>query len=262
MKTDIKELEQLKDKTFVLHLTISKENLLKEYQEVLKAFQKNFTKKGFRQGNVPLNIVESELDQNQAYSEILSHLLSHLYQDKVKEYGLRPVIDPQIKITNPPLTLDKDWLVDVTAAELPQIELDKNLYQKIAKNNSSTDLIIKTLLENTKVTLPQILIESDVQKNLSRMVDQIESAGMKVEDYLKSKNETSKSYQEKIEKQVKEEWTINLAINQISINEKIQVESKDAEEIFKKQPEMKNNPELVFYLLTQQKVIDFLKNLK
>ena len=61
-----------------------------------------------------------------------------------------------------------------------------------------------------------------------------------------------------MEQRISEEWTLNLAISQIALSQKITPDAKEIEEIVKKNPKLSSNPDLAYYLLTQQKVIDYL----
>jgi len=102
---------------------------------------------------------------------------------------------------------------------------------------------------------------NDVNRRLSELVDQLQLAKLTLDQYLKNKKTTLVKYREELEKQVKNDWTLNLAINQIAIDQKLKVEEKEIKDIFTKSPELKNDPNLVYYLLTQQKVLDYLQNI-
>lgn len=268
MKPKTTDLQKNADKSFTLSFSIDQASLAEEKVHVLTAFQVEFETKGFRKGKAPMNVVESQISPTALIEEVLSHTLSHLYQHKLEENNLKPICDPQINIKNPPLSWDKSWEVEVTACELPEIKLDPKYLSEISKINKSDskddqkmDQTIKLLLDLSKVELPKMLIDSDLQKQLSNLVDQVQQSGLTVEQYLKSKNENIKDYTAKIEKQIRQEWQLNLCISQIAISEKLEVSQGEVEDVIKKQPDLAKNPNLVYYLLTQQKVFDFLKKL-
>ena len=77
----------------------------------------------------------------------------------------------------------------------------------------------------------------------------------------KNKNIDISQLRKDTETQIKKDWTLNLAINQIAIDNKINVEKEDTEKLFEKNPELKQDPNLVIFLLTQQKVLEHLKKL-
>lgn len=268
MKPKSVDFIQNPDKTFTLNFTLEQTTLQSEKIHVLESFQEDFETKGFRKGKAPLNVVEANVSPTALIEEVLSHTLSHLYQHKLEEHKLKPITDPQINIKNPPLTWDKSWEVEVTACELPDIKLDPKYKSAVAKinktdskDNDKMDQTIKVLLDSSKVDLPKMLVDADLQKQLSNLVDQVQQSGITVEQYLKSKNETIKDYTAKVEKQIRQEWQLNLCISNIAVAEKIEVSKAEVDEIIKKQPDLAKNPNLVYYLLTQQKVFDFLKKL-
>jgi FKBP-type peptidyl-prolyl cis-trans isomerase (trigger factor) len=269
MKTNPpKEFQQLKDKTFILTLTLPKTNIDKTYQSVLKSVQAEFESKGFRKGKAPLDVVTANVSESKLIEEVLSQLLSETYSQKIKEYSLHPVVQPQIKVQNPPLTFDKDWQVEVTGCELPQITLDpkyigeiKIINQDQKNDNEKLNLTIESLIKNSQVELPDVLIKADVNNKMSQLVDQTQQAGLTINQYLKSKNLTLEQYQQNLEKQIKSEWVTNLAIDAIARERKFTVSEEEVKALVAKNQQLAQNLNMVYYLLTQQKVFEYLKKL-
>lgn len=251
------------DKTFVINATILKGDIEKEYKNILSTVQKSFESKGFRKGKVPLDIVESQVSKTKIIEEVANNLISKVYSAEIKAKNLKPIISPQIKILNPPVTTDKDWQIEITGCELPDIKIDPK-YQEEVKKSTSKDAnkIFEIILKHSQVQLPPILIESDVNQRLSQLVDQILQAGLTIEQYLKSKGTTLEKYKQELVSQLTKEWTLNLAVSAIAKKNKITVGKKDIDELMAKDPKIPNNPNLIYFILEQQKVIDFLKTLK
>lgn len=276
MKTNQPNFKKLEDKTFIFNLEISKEDIQKEYQSTLKSVQTDFELKGFRKGKVPLNIVEENISTSKVMEEMASHLISHAYSDKIKELELKPIIQPKIQIKNPPISLDKNWEIEITGCELPEIKLDEKYIESIKKINNSkpekTDAkenkeeklnkIFDVLLKSAKITLPAVLIESETENRLSQLVEQVSQAGLTINDYLKNIKKTLEEYKKEIESQIVKEWTLNLCIDQISKDQKIEIKEQDAKDFLAKNPQLASNINLVYYFLIQQKVFDYLENLK
>jgi FKBP-type peptidyl-prolyl cis-trans isomerase (trigger factor) len=268
MKTAKQELQQLKDKTFILTLILKKEDVDLTYQKVLKSVQADYESKGFRKGKVPLDIVKSGIDETKIIEEVLTTLISDAYTHKVKEYNLHPIIQPLVKVLNPPIIFGKDWEVEINGCELPQTTLDpkykdeiKTINQTKENDNEKLNKTIEILVKNSKVDIPEILIKADIDNKLSQLIDQTAQAGLTVNQYLKSKNQTLEQYQNNLNIQVKTEWITNLAIDQIARDHKLEVTDTEAQQLISKNKQFSNNPNLVYYLLTQQKVFEFLKNL-
>lgn len=270
MKPNSEEIKKSNDKTFVLNLTIKLADIKKEYQEHLKNFQANFETKGFRKGKAPLEVVEQNISIEKLFEEVASHLISHAYGEKINELQLKPIIQPQVKFISKDVDLDHDWQIEVTSCELPEIKLDEKYSTEVKKINSDKTVtdenqkiekIIDILFKNSTVELPEILIESDSQNQLSQLVDQSRQAGISVTDYLKSKGLTLEQHKENLKKQLTKEWNLNLAITQIAKEQKIEISEKEISDIIGTNPSLGQNTNLVYYLLTQQKVFEFLKML-
>ena len=261
-------IQKLPNKTFTLELEIPVSDIKKEYQEHLKAFQANFETKGFRKGKAPLEVVEANVSPEKMFEEVASHLISHVYGHALDENQLKPIIQPQVKFKNEHPDFNHDWQVEVTSCELPEIKLAEKYLDEVKKalsdkeikdENEKINLIIKTLIKNSKLDLPEVLVESDLQAHLSNLISQTAQAGITVQQYLESQKQTIESYQEELKKRIVEEWTLNLAISQIAKDNKLEVSETEVKELLEKNPQLSQNINMVYYLLTQQKVFDFLK---
>ena len=261
-------IQKLSDKTFILNLEIPVADIKKEYQEHLKSFQANFETKGFRKGKAPMEVVEANVSPEKMFEEVASHLISHVYGHALEEHQLKPIIQPQIKFKNDKPDFDHGWQIEITSCELPEIELNDKYLDEIKKinadksltdENQKMDQIVKTIIKYAKLNLPQILIESDLESHLSGLVNQTAQAGITVQQYLESQKQTLESYKETLRKRIIDEWTINLAISKIAKDNKIEVSETEVKDILAKNPNLGSNINMVYYLLTQQKVFDFLK---
>lgn len=253
-----------KDSTFVITLNIGKTEIEHEYNHVLSHLQQSYKSKGFRPGKVPLNIIKKEIDPEVVIEETLNHVISENYSDVIKKNDLKPIVQPKVKFLNPPATLDKDWQIEITGCEVPPLELKEDFRSKIKTLNAQKpelDVIIQSLLDFSTVTLPSILIEAEISQRLSQLIDQTQQAGITIQSYLKSKNTTLDLYKETLSTQISQEWTLNLAIDKIAREQKITVDQKEIDDTVLKNPNLKTNTNLVYYLLQQQKVIDYLKSL-
>ncbi len=273
MKTNNPNLQKNDDSTFVLKINLSQSNIQNEYQSILDHIQKDYKNKGFRPGKVPLDIIKKDISQEKIISEILTHLTSHAYEEEIKKNNLKPILQPQIKIKNPPLTLDKDWQIELTSSELPVIKLDESYQRDIKTINNSKktaslkreqllNQILNVIVNKSTVNLPDILLDAEIEKKLSQLIDQLNQAKLTVNQYLQNKNQTLEQYKEELKKHSIEEWKINLSIDYIAKKEKIEIKPDEAQKYLKKNPQLPQNMNLLYYILIQEKVFEFLLNLK
>lgn len=126
--------------------------------------------------------------------------------------------------------------------------------------------IMEGLLKNTKIELPEILIESEIQKSLAQMKDDIERMGSKFEDYLthtkKKEEDLKKDLRESSEKKAK----IQLIFNKIAEIEKLapnkEILENEVKEIMKLYPKASetNARAYVATILLNQEILKLLEN--
>lgn len=68
-------------------------------QQAVQALAHDVKLQGFRAGKAPLNLVEKQLEQNVLQAEFLERATNALYVKAVDQEGLRPVAQPQVKIS-------------------------------------------------------------------------------------------------------------------------------------------------------------------
>ena len=94
--------------------------------------------------------------------------------------------------------------------------------KKIRNTEKIRASIIEELVKNTKIELPEILIESEINKSLAQMKNDIERMSGKFDEYLtqakKSEEDLRKDFRESSEKKAK----IQLIFNKIAEAEKIE----------------------------------------
>lgn len=107
--------------------------------------------------------------------------------------------------------------------------------------------LIEALLEKSTIEVPSIFVESELQKILAQMREDIERMGMQMDDYLKRVGKTEDDMREEFKDQARKRAKLQLLLNKIAEDEKVvadeaavEVEIKHALEHF---PEAK--PDLV-----------------
>jgi FKBP-type peptidyl-prolyl cis-trans isomerase (trigger factor) len=126
--------------------------------------------------------------------------------------------------------------------------------------------IMEELLKNTKIDLPEILIESEIEKSLAQMKDDIERMGAKFTDYLtqakKSEEDLRKDLRDSSEKKAK----IQLIFNKIAQSEKLEpnkeILENEVKEVLKHYPDVSETNARIYVstILLNSEVLKLLEN--
>lgn len=213
-------------------------NIIKSTKEdVLKEFAKDAVISGFRKGKAPIAKVEESVNDEKLTEHILSHLLPNAFTLSVAEHKFKPAIYPRyeaVKITSSKnVSDDTEWQIKALTCELEKIVLPKDLKKKLKHDEKDQNVLIKSLLETVKVTLPKMLIEEEVNARLSQVLDRIEKLGLTLEGYLKSVGKTPDGLRKEYEVQANDAISIELILNEVANEEKIEVTEAEIDEFIK-----------------------------
>jgi trigger factor len=91
--------ERKKDTQAVLEIIASPEELSKIKNKVLHKLAPQVKVAGFREGNVPIEVVEKNIDQQTLQSQFIDEAINTLYVAALKEAKIRPVAQPSVEVT-------------------------------------------------------------------------------------------------------------------------------------------------------------------
>lgn len=94
--------------------------------------------------------------------------------------------------------------------------------KKIRNIEKKRASIIEELVKNTKIELPEILIESEINKSLAQMKDDITRAGSKFEDYLTQTKKTEEDMKKDLRESSEKKAKVQLIFNKIAEVEKLE----------------------------------------
>ena len=123
------------------------------------------------------------------------------------------------------------------------------------------------MIDSTKVEIPEILLESEVNRLLAQTLDEIKRLGLTLDQYLSTSGKTPKSLREEYREKARTDIALEFALQKIAKDEKITVEEKDIQEAIQKvktpdeKKNLENNRYMLANILRQQKTLDFLKSL-
>lgn len=146
MKVEIKELGALKR---LIKIEIPEDVVSKKFQEIFSDINKKIQIPGFRQGKVPLNVLERRF-ATEARDDVIRSLIPDYYEKAVRELGVMPIADPMIE----DIIVTKNAPLSFTAAvEIkPQFEVGsytgiKLPKKKIVVTDEDIDKVLKAMQE-------------------------------------------------------------------------------------------------------------------
>ncbi len=288
------DLKKLQKKTAEIILKIPKEDIEKEQETTFVNLQNELSVEGFRKGKVPREIAEKHLSKETIYQELLKSLLSKLYEEIIKKESLQPITSPKIELIK--AKEGEDWEIKITLAEKPSIDLGRykeaikklKLDQKkdeiwvpgktqgeakdkkedeTGKKQKQLDSILTTLLNEAKFELSDIIIDEELDRRLTQLVDDVRKIGLTVESYLKSKNLTIEDLKTRYRKEIEDMYKLEFALMEIADKENIKVEKEEIDKLFasitneKERKVAEQNSYYYASILRKQKTLDFLLTL-
>ena len=128
--------------------------------------------------------------------------------------------------------------------------------------------LIETISDKTKIEMPKILIESELDKMLYQMKGDVEMAGLKFDDYLKQINKTEADFRKYWEKEAEKRAKMELILRALGMEEKIKVAEDEikteAEKLLKmyKDVDPARARAYIENVLQNEKIWQFLENLQ
>lgn len=214
----------------VFTLTIPWDSVQVSYDQHLDALTQEATISGFRKGRAPKKLVEEKIGKKSILSDVIEKVVPPAYKQEIVNRNITPFINPRLK----PLVLQegKDWQFEVAVIVRPIVDLRD--YEQKVKDALSTGTIIvpgkqeaqtrdqkmakafDALLSAVHVELPDLLVEEEMNVRLGQLVDQLQSVGMTVEQYLQSKRITTQQLRQSYEKTARDMLVLNLALDEIA----------------------------------------------
>lgn len=281
-KTDTGEVQ--------LTITVPQKEVAEVSDEVLEEAVKNTTVSGFRKGKAPKKIAREKLDKTKLYEQVLQRVISQTYIKALKRHGLKPILSPKVELLK--VEEGKDWEFRAITCEAPAIDLGN--YKEALKKalapgklwtpekgkasaegdktqteDEKTQKVIQALIEAVPVTLPEILIEEEVNHALSSLLNQANTLGLTIEKYLASIGKTAEQIKEEYRRNVQTNAALQLILNEVVKAEGIRVEEAEIEALISAAGDQKvktdlNTPlqrEHLRGILGRRKALEFLSKL-
>lgn len=253
------KVERKSDGSVSFPVTIPKSTVKQEYDLVLTRSASQVELKGFRKGKAPIKLVEENLGKQKLYTQVLQQLLPKVYANQIKKLNLKPISNPKIEPKS--IEEDKDWQLIITIAEKPEIKLGN--YKQVvsaalaaskiwvpgkdaaeenqpkaaetAEPQQSTDekiaKVFDALLNHVELTLPELVLEEELNRLLSQLVQQMEKLGLTIDQYLASLRKSSDQLRQEYRQQAERNLKLELILNEIAIDLKIKVDENEINQL-------------------------------
>lgn len=183
---------------------------------------------GFRKGKAPRDMVEPRLNRTNLISKALGEIIPEVYAKKVSEHKLKPVIYPRIAITKS--DEGSDWEFTATTCEVPTITLPdyKTELPGIKPEEGQSPIVaaLSYLHKNSKVALPDLLVEEESDHRLSNLAENLTGLGLDIPKYLQTKKITAEELKAQTATQARQDLEIEFVISQIQLQEKLENREK------------------------------------
>ncbi len=276
-------INKLPDATVEITVTIPWSTIQEHYRHVVDEAVAQAELAGFRKGKAPRELVEKNLDKTKLYEDVIRHIVPQAYNTAITEHTLKPLVTPTVELKE--ATEGKDWVLLMRTCERPKIVIGdykkavaevkagktKKLWvpgqdSKQDKPGESAkptlDELLSAIANVVTVTLPKLLVDTQVNRLLSDLLDQTKKLGLSVDQYLASTGRTADSVRAEYEKQARQTLIMEFALEEIADKEGVIVNDDDVDKLIatgKTDEERKALSSQRYYLsslLRRQKTID------
>jgi FKBP-type peptidyl-prolyl cis-trans isomerase (trigger factor) len=189
------------------------------------------------------------------------------YKDAVKRSSTpaqapRPAA-PQVQNTG---SLQQGQATSLKGAQTPNQTQNQPQKPQEAQNRK-LDQVLNTILNVTQIQIPKILVESEADRLLSQLLDELKRLGVSLDQYLASRQKNAEQLRAEYEERSLQDLKLEFVLRKIADDEKITVDQADVQKALaqikdeNERKQISQNPYLVGAIIRQQKTLDFLSKL-
>lgn len=244
------------DGTIQITFTYPFEVILTERTKVLEEEGKNLAVPGFRKGMAPIDKVIDQVPKDTLIQKTLSTILTESFTEAAKKDNLVFALYPKFELIS--VNENEPWQIRALTCNVPTLDLGdykkaildekENLNRSVVTTSDQKDiksekkelnqneketLILNKIIETSNAKIPKMFIDEDVNHRLSNLLERIEKLGLNLENYLSSIGKTPDSIRKEYEKQSSDSITLEMALNKIADEEKIEIKEEQIEEAVK-----------------------------
>lgn len=238
-----------------LTVVVEKDKVNESYEKIVEEAIKTAKIDGFREGHAPKEKVIEKVGVSHLYGDVINDLLQTYYVQALKENHIIPLSNPKVEIKD--FDLQKDFEFTALVAVRPEVKIKefkselksrvedkvkqakKENEEKLKKGEKLNDVhahlspneVVDVLLKNSDADMPSLLVEEETNRMFSRLIDQAQSVGLSLEDYLKAQKKTSEELRAEYEKIAENSLKAEFVLSQLIFDEKVEVTDKDIEDM-------------------------------
>jgi|688.fasta_scaffold00913_40 FKBP-type peptidyl-prolyl cis-trans isomerase (trigger factor) len=228
--------------SYKVEVTVDRESVQKRLDEALKHEAENFEIKGFRKGSVPLNMVKEHMDPARIRSHALNHMIPEIYKQLLNEHKFNPIIGPRIELRE--FDEGQDLVLSIIIVEKPEIiigdykkalqELKEEKAKKETENEEDKKVTnseaIDKVLEISEVKTADIIIQEEVTRMMSSLLDQTSKLGITIDQYLEAHKKNLQEIKDDYKKNAERTIKADFIISEIALAEKITVTDEEVQQ--------------------------------
>lgn len=234
-------IEKQPKATLKITVSVPSDKVSEVYTHVLSHIAENTEISGFRKGKAPIELVEKSVKEAELNGEVVNHLLKQYYSQALKENKVLTLGNPKVTIKK--YAKNSDFEFEAVVATRPEIKLKdykKDLLKKLEeKKKLEPNDVIDAIRINCEVEFSELLVEEEVTRMLSRLLEQAQSIGLGIEQYLTAQNKTPESLKKEYEESAKNSLIAEFGLSKAIEEEKIEVTDAEIDEAIEAMPDAK-----------------------
>ena len=251
------KIEKLPKSTIKITVTVDNDAVKKAYEKTLENAVKTTTIEGFRPGTAPKDMVKEKIGQSKLFGDAINDILETYYPQALKENAVNPVSNPKVEIKE--FDLEKELEFTAVVAVRPEMkigEYKKKLKEKFDQKwndavkeseeskkdgkeghephvHMTTGDVIETLMTVSEADVSEVLLEDETDRLLSRFMDQAQSIGLSLDQYLKSQNKTGEQLRDEYTKIAEKNIKAEFVLSELIKMENVEVSDEEIDEMIK-----------------------------
>ncbi len=259
------KVEKLPKATVRLTITVPSDKVKETYDKAIAKLAQSAKVAGFRPGKAPQEMVAEKFDRAAINGEVVNLLVPETYSQALKEHHLHPIAAPKINLKK--FEEGQELIFEATLATFPPIEIG-NYQEALTKlaptlpaivygpdgkptqgekqaggQKGNINEIIEAVLNVCKVEIPPLLVEEEVNRMLSQLLNQTQALGLKVENYLASIGKTSQQIRQEYTRQAEKNIAAEFILGELIKQEGITVSETEIQQAIQAAPDKKSRVE-------------------